>query len=117
MSDGSAQRTLFACNELSLMEAPVNAITPFRIRIGDAVLDDLAVRLERARIPAPPVPGGGEDAGTIRRIEELVSYWRNGYDWRAQEQRLNAFPHSRATVDGAGIHFIHIPGSGPDPLP
>src|ERR1022692_2426344 len=99
------------------MEAPVNAITPFRIRIGDAVLDDLAVRLERARIPAPPVPGGGEDAGTIRPIEELVSYWRNGYDWRAQEQRLNAFPHYRATVDGAGIHFIHIPGSGPDPLP
>ena len=95
----------------------MNALAPFRIRIGDAVLDDLAARLERARIPAPPVPGGGEDAGTIRRIEELVSYWRNGYDWRAQEQRLNAFPHYRATVDGAGIHFIHIPGSGPDPLP
>jgi len=99
------------------MEAPVNAITPFRICIGDAVLDDLAARLERARIPAPPVPGGGEDAETIRRIEELVAYWRTGYDWRAQERRLNAFPHYRATVDGAGIHFIHIPGSGPDPLP
>ena len=95
----------------------MNAITPFRIRIGDAVLDDLAVRLERARMPAPPVPGGGEDAGTIRRIEELLAYWRSGYDWRAQERRLNAFPHYRATVDGAGIHFIHVPGRGPDPLP
>ncbi len=95
----------------------MNAITPFRIRIGDAVLDDLAARLERARIPAPPVPGGGEDTGTIRRIEELVAYWRSGYDWRAQERRLNAFPHYRATVGGAGIHFIHVPGRGPDPLP
>lgn len=95
----------------------MNAITPFRICIADAVLDDLAVRLERARIPVPPVPGGGEDARTIRRIEELLAYWRSGYDWRAQERRLNAFPHYRATVDGAGIHFIHIPGSGPDPLP
>ena len=99
------------------LEALVEAIDPFRICIDDAVLDDLAVRLERARIPAPPVRGGGEDAGTIRRIEELVSYWRNGYDWRAQEHRLNAFPHYRATVDGAGIHFIHLPGKGPDPLP
>ena len=95
----------------------MNAITPFRIRIGDAVLDDLAARLERARMPAPPVPGGGEDAGTIRRIDELLAYWRSGYDWRAQERRLNAFPHYRATVDGAGIHFIHVPGRGPDPLP
>jgi pimeloyl-ACP methyl ester carboxylesterase len=95
----------------------VNAIDPFRIEIADAVLDDLASRLRRSRLPSPPVPGGGEAAETIRRIEELVAYWRAGYDWRAQERRLNAFPHYRASVDGAGIHFIHIPGNGPDPLP
>jgi pimeloyl-ACP methyl ester carboxylesterase len=99
------------------MEAAVGAIAPFRIEIGDAALGDLAARLERARIPSPPVPGGGEAAGTIRRIEELIAYWRDGYDWHAQERRLNSFPHHRATVDGTGIHFIHVPGSGPDPLP
>jgi pimeloyl-ACP methyl ester carboxylesterase len=95
----------------------VNAIDPFRIDIADTVLDDLAARLERTRLPSPPIPGGGEAAETVRRIEELIAYWRDGYDWRAQERRLNAVPQYRATVDGAGIHFLHIPGSGPDPLP
>ena len=95
----------------------MNAIDPFRIDIADTVLGDLAARLERSRLPSPPIPGGGEAAETIRRIEELIAYWRDGYDWRAQERRLNAVPQYRATVDGAGIHVLHIPGSGPDPLP
>jgi pimeloyl-ACP methyl ester carboxylesterase len=99
------------------MEARVNAIDPFRIGITDAVLDDLAARLERARVPSPPILDGGEAAETIRRIEELIAYWRAGYDWPAAERRLNAFPHYRATVDGVGIHFIHIPGRGANPLP
>jgi hypothetical protein len=42
---------------------------------------------------------------------------RDSYDWRAQERALNSFPQYRAAVDGVGIHFIHIPGSGPAPLP
>ena len=99
------------------MDVPVDAVDPFRISLGDAVLGDLAARLGRLRLPSPPVPGGGEAAETISRIEELLAYWRDGYDWPAQERRLNAFPHYRAAVDGVGIHFIHVPGSGPDPLP
>jgi pimeloyl-ACP methyl ester carboxylesterase len=90
---------------------------PFRIDLPDTVLDDLAARLEHARLPSPPILEGGESAETVKRIEELVAYWRSGYDWRAQERRLNAFPHYRATVDGVGIHFIHVRGTGPNPLP
>jgi pimeloyl-ACP methyl ester carboxylesterase len=95
----------------------VNAVTPFRIVVPDAVLDDLAARLARARVPSPPVLDGGETAETVQRIEQLVAYWRAGYDWRAQERRLNAVPQYRATVDGVGIHFVHLPGAGADPLP
>jgi pimeloyl-ACP methyl ester carboxylesterase len=95
----------------------VNAVTPFRIAVPDAVLDDLAARLARARLPSPPVLDGGETAETVHRVEELVAHWRAGYDWRAQERRLHAVPHYRATVDGVGIHFIHVPGAGADPLP
>ncbi len=92
-------------------------IEPFRIVVPDQTLDDLAARLSRARLPSPPILEGGETPETIRRIEELLHYWRNGYDWRAQEHRLNELPHYRATVSGAGIHFVHAVGSGPDPLP
>jgi pimeloyl-ACP methyl ester carboxylesterase len=99
------------------MEVPVHAINPFRIDVADTVLDDLADRLRRTRLPAPSVRGGGETAETNRRIDELIGYWRDDYDWRAQERRLNGLPHYRTTVDGSGIHFIHIPGGGTDPLP
>src|SRR4051812_731353 len=90
---------------------------PFRIDLPETVLDDLAARLEHARPPSPPILDGGESAETIKRIEELVAYWRSGYDWRAQERRLNAFPQFRATVDGVGIHFLHVRGTGPNPQP
>jgi pimeloyl-ACP methyl ester carboxylesterase len=95
----------------------VHPIEPFRIALPQASLDDLAGRLERARVPSPPILDGGESAETIQRVEELVAYWRTGYDWRAQERRLNALPHHRATVDGVPIHFLHVRGAGPDPLP
>src|SRR5262245_875638 len=92
-------------------------ISPFRIAVPDADLDDLAVRLDRARLPSSRLTEGGESPATLGRIEELIARWRIGYDWRAQERRLNALPHYRATVDGVGIHFIHRPGTGPSPMP
>ena len=50
-------------------------------------------------------------------MEELVDYWPNRFDWRAQEAELNRFCHYTADVDRLGIHFIHELGTGPDPLP
>jgi pimeloyl-ACP methyl ester carboxylesterase len=47
----------------------------------------------------------------------LITYWRTGYDWRAQERSLNQFHHFRATVDGTRLHFIHERGVGPSPIP
>jgi microsomal epoxide hydrolase len=50
-------------------------------------------------------------------LRELVSYWRHGYDWRAQERRLNAFPQYRVQLDDITLHYLHQPGVGPKPLP
>jgi pimeloyl-ACP methyl ester carboxylesterase len=97
---------------------------PFQIAIPDYVLDELSRRLAAARLPPPQsVPDGepgdpaGEDDEMIERIAALLAYWRDGYDWRAQERRMNAVPQFRATVDGVGLHFLHVPGVGPDPMP
>src|SRR5258708_32660799 len=92
--------------------------------IPGCVLGDLAGGLGVARLPPPQsMPDGepgdpaGEDDEVIDRIAGLLAYWRDGYDWRAQERRINAVPQFRATVDGVGLHFLHVPGSGPDPMP
>jgi len=92
-------------------------VTPFTINIPDAVLDDLRRRLELTRWPGDS-PGGNWDYGTnLTYLQELVDYWRRHFDWRAQEQRLNAFSHYKTAVDGLGIHCMRQSGQGPRPMP
>jgi pimeloyl-ACP methyl ester carboxylesterase len=50
-------------------------------------------------------------------LRDLLAYWADGFDWRAQEGRLNRFEHHLADVDGVQIHFVHHRGrSGGLPL-
>jgi pimeloyl-ACP methyl ester carboxylesterase len=92
-------------------------VEPFRIAVPDAVLADLRERLGRTRFP-DEIPGSGWGYGTeLAYMRQLVPYWRDRYDWRAAEARLNAFPQFRAQVGGLGIHFIHQRGVGPKPFP
>jgi microsomal epoxide hydrolase len=92
-------------------------IEPFRIAVADSVLTDLRERLARTRFP-DEIPGSGWGYGSeLAYVRELVGYWRERYDWRAAEARLNALPQFRAEVDGLGIHFIHVRGTGPKPMP
>lgn len=92
-------------------------IEPFRIAVADSVLGDLRERLERTRFP-DEIPGSGWSYGTdLAYMRELVAYWKDRYDWRAAEERLNRLHHFKATVGGLKIHFIHERGIGPRPFP
>ena len=62
-------------------------IVPFRIHVPDEVLADLKQRLARTRFP-DEIPSTGWDYGTdLQYLKELVAYWRERFDWRAQERR------------------------------
>lgn len=90
---------------------------PFQINIPQSILDDLQQRLQRTRWP-DEVAGVGWDHGTnLAFLQQLVGYWQNRFDWRAQEAKLNQFSHFRTEVDGVGIHLIHERGKGPNPIP
>jgi pimeloyl-ACP methyl ester carboxylesterase len=92
-------------------------ITPFRIDIPQADLDDLRERLARTRWPAQ-LPGEGWSRGVpVAYLKELTAYWRDGYDWRAREAELNAFPQFTTTIDGLRVHFLHVRSPEPDALP
>jgi epoxide hydrolase len=94
-----------------------DTIERFEIHVDDAVLDDLRDRLARTRI-ADQIPGTSWEYGIpLDYLRELVGYWRDDYDWRAQEARLNAFEHYRTTIDGQSIHFIHARSPQRDALP
>ncbi|MFF0726239.1 epoxide hydrolase family protein [Streptomyces sp. NPDC004134] len=98
--------------------SPAEDIRPFRISVPESDLDDLRYRLDRARWP-DELPGVGWEYGVPREyLRELVRYWRDEYDWRAAEARLNLWPQFTTTIDGAHVHFAHIrsPEPGATPL-
>lgn len=94
-----------------------DAIRPFTIAVPDSVLEDLQARLARTRLP-DQIPGTGWTYGTDRAyMEELLAYWRDGFDWRAQERRLAALDHFVTTIDGVDVHFVHQRSERPDAVP
>ncbi len=92
-------------------------IRPYRIEIPQAELDDLRDRLRRTRW-APDLPGAGWERGVpTSYLRDLAAYWADGFDWRAQEAALNAYPQFVTTVDGADVHFLHVRSAVPDATP
>ncbi|MET7764470.1 epoxide hydrolase [Streptomyces sp. NPDC005393] len=92
-------------------------IRPFRIDIPQADLDDLNDRLAHTRWPRE-LPGEGWSRGVpVAYLKELADYWREGYEWRRHEARLNEFPQFMTEIDGQDIHFLHVRSAEPDALP
>jgi pimeloyl-ACP methyl ester carboxylesterase len=86
--------------------ADSNAIVPCKINVPEEVLVDLKQRLARARFP-DEVEGAGWTYGTnLAYLKQLVAYWRDKYDWRAAERRLNQFEQFKTNIDGLNVHFI-----------
>ncbi|WP_327583090.1 epoxide hydrolase [Nonomuraea sp. NBC_00507] len=95
----------------------MDEIKRFRIEMPQADLEDLKERLRRTRW-AGQLPGGGWSRGVpVEYLRELAAYWADGFDWRAQEAKLNAFPQFTTAIDGQTIHFLHVRSPEPDALP
>ena len=93
------------------------SIEPFTINVPESVLADLKARLKNPRIPEP-LQGDGWELGTdTRYLRELVDYWRDRFDWRAQERRLNAMEQFTTSIDGLTLHFVHRKSKQPDAMP
>jgi pimeloyl-ACP methyl ester carboxylesterase len=97
--------------------AVTDTIDPFRIDVPQAQLDDLRLRLARTRWPErQPVPGWSQGV-PLPVLSELCTYWREEYDWRATERRLNNIPQFRTNVDALQIHFMHVRSGRQDAIP
>ncbi|MBM4268005.1 MAG: epoxide hydrolase [Deltaproteobacteria bacterium] len=92
-------------------------VTPFRIAIPDAQLEDLRRRLAATRWPNAEVVDDWSQGIPLAYTQEVCRYWEKEYDWRKREARLNEFPQFRTEIDGLGIHFIHVRSPRADALP
>jgi epoxide hydrolase len=97
--------------------ASPDEVVPFRIAITDAAIADLKDRLTRARWP-DEAPGAGWSRGVPRGyLRDLAEHWRDVYDWRVHEARLNEHPQFTTTLDGQTIHFLHVRSPEPNATP
>ena len=76
----------------------------FRIEIPPSAVDDLRRRLDATRLPSGVTESGGIP---LSRMRELLRFWREEFDWPAQERRLNEIPQFRSETAGAPLHFLH----------
>ena len=97
-------------------------ITPFQISVPDDKVSWLKQKLSNYDLPLTELPTSESPAWErgppISDIARLAAYWRDTYDWRAQEAHLNAtLPQymTKITLEGFGsydIHFVHAKAEG-----
>ena len=91
----------------------MTSLRPFQLDVPQAQLDRIMRRVADANISYAPSDDENWKYGIDRQyLSDFRDYWRDAYDWRAQEAWFNRFPQFRATIEGVDIHFYHVRASG-----
>lgn len=85
---------------------------PFQVNVSDADIQLLHNKLELHRFPDELEDAGWDYGAPLSDIKRLVARWKDGYDWKKFEAKLNRFPMFTRDipVEGHGplnIHYIH----------
>ena len=75
-----------------------DAITPFTLAVPRADLEDLNRRIDQTRWPDAETVDNWTQGAPLAKVRALCDYWRNGYDWRRCEARLNALGQYRTEM-------------------
>ena len=102
---------------LLVLPAATKDVTPFKVHVPQAELDDLKKRLAAARWPDRGPAADWSEGVPLAKAQALIEYWRTRYDWRRAESLLNALPQFRTQIDGLGIYFIHVRSKHENALP
>src|SRR6201990_2720902 len=90
---------------------------PFTLDVPDAAIADLKTRLALTRFPdsAPGEPWAF--GSSVAYVRDLVGYWKDDFDGRTQEAALKCFPQFKVPLHDIDLHYVHVPGVGPNPYP
>jgi pimeloyl-ACP methyl ester carboxylesterase len=100
-----------------VLPAATKDVTPFKVHVPQAALDDLKKRLATTRWPDKEPVTDWSQGAPLAKAQALVEYWRTHYDWRRVESTLNGLPQFRTQIDSLGIHFIHVRSKDENALP
>ena len=89
----------------------------FTLETEQDLLDDVNTRVKNSRITKDFGNQKWQYGTEESYLKDLIHYWINDYDWRAQEKKINTFSHYKIEIDKIPIHFIYEKGSGENPKP
>ncbi|KAI0473495.1 Alpha/Beta hydrolase protein [Xylariaceae sp. FL0804] len=99
----------------------MSIISPYNISVAQPDIDDLNERLLKSKFP-DTAEDSWEYGAPIKDVARIAKYWREDFDWRAYEARLNRLPHFEATItldgfDPFQVHFVHQKSTASDAIP
>ncbi|KAK5446426.1 hypothetical protein LTS15_009765 [Exophiala xenobiotica] len=99
-----------------------SAIQPYTISIPESQIRDLNDRLDLAKFPDEPDDAQWELGAPLNNVQRLTKHWRQDFNWRKTEQKLNELPHFVTSIQAEGyenlkIHFLHKKSNRKDPIP
>jgi microsomal epoxide hydrolase len=90
---------------------------PFRVDIPQATIDRILHRVREAQWPDRLDATDWRYGANWDYMKALSEYWIKQFDWRKAEANLNRYPQFLARVGDYDIHFYHVKGRGPKPMP
>lgn len=87
--------------------------SPYTINVPDAAIQKLHRKLEDTDFPDElDVVDQWPYGSPLQDVKRLAAHWKDGFDWRKAEAKLNELPNFRTKVDVEGfgdidIHFVH----------
>lgn len=85
-------------------------IEPYKINISDDRLSRLKQKLALADFPDELEDAAWDYGSPLADIKKLTAYWKDSFDWRKAESKLNELPHftTDIDVDGFGTFKVHF---------
>ena len=85
---------------------------PFKVHVSDAEIALLRQKLDLVRFPDELEDARWDYGAPLADIQRLVARWKDGYDWRKAEEKVNRIPQFTRDIkiDGfttLNIHYIH----------
>jgi pimeloyl-ACP methyl ester carboxylesterase len=90
---------------------------PFYVDIPQATIDRILSRVRDTRFPNRLEANDWRYGANWDYMKALAEYWTSKFDWRKAEANLNRYPQFLARVGDYDIHFYHVKGRGPKPVP
>jgi len=99
------------------MFAQTDGPKPFKVDIPGTTLNRILARVKSTRLPDRLDAPDWRYGANWDYMKSLTEYWASRFDWRKAEANLNRYPQFVARVDDYDVHFYHVKGQGPKPLP